>query len=140
MTSVQPLKAKLLPNGEVLLTRKLIEAVGELAKYWSGSITVIMEETLKKTTTREIQKIFKLAQLPFQLEIISFDQITPALLHQHQSSLVLAAPEYRQNHISKVCKIAGAPCIYLSEYSLKTRKQIVNVSTSNPLIRWRRIM
>ncbi|MEG4806795.1 glycosyltransferase [Microcoleus sp. F8-D3] len=139
LTILQPLKAKLLPNGEVLLTRKLIEAVGELAKYWSGSITVMIEET-KQDSDQIDSKIFKLDELPFKLEIICFDQITPALLHQHQSSLVLAAPEYRQNHISKVCQIAGVPCIYVSEYSLKTRKQIVNVSTRNPLIRLRRLI
>lgn len=137
LTILQPLKAKLLPNNEVLLTRKLIEAVAELAKYWSGSITVMLEET-KEANDQMDSKKFKLDELPFKLEVISFDQITPALLHQHQSSLVLAAPEHRQNHISKVCKLAGVPCIYVSEYSLKTRKQIVNVSTSNPLIRlWR---
>ncbi|MEG4341805.1 glycosyltransferase [Microcoleus sp. A003_D6] len=139
LTILQPLKAKLLPNGEVLLTRKLIEAVGELAKYWFGSITVMMEET-KEDNDQIDSKIFKVDELPFQLEIISFAKITPALLHQHQSSLVLAVPEYRQNHISKVCKIAGVPCIYVSEYSLKTRKQIVNVSTSNPLLRLRKII
>lgn len=139
LTILQPLKAKLLPNGEVLLTRKLIEAVGELAKYWSGSITVMIEETQQDSDQID-SKIFKLDELPFKLEIICFDQITPALLHQHQSSLVLAAPEYRQNHISKVCKIAGVPCIYVSEYSLKTRKQIVNVSTRNPLLRLRRLI
>ena len=45
LTILQPLEAKLLPNGEVLLTRKLIEAVEELNNYWDGSITVMMEET-----------------------------------------------------------------------------------------------
>ena len=139
LTILQPLKAKLLPNGEALLTRKLIEAVDELAKYWSGSITVMMEETKEANDQMDAKK-FKLDELPFKLEVISFDEITPALLHQHQSSLVLAVPEHRQNHISKVCQLAGVPCIYVSEYSLKTRKQIVNVSSSNPLIRLRRII
>jgi hypothetical protein len=45
LTILQPLQAKLLPNGQVLLTRKLIEAVVELSRYWDGSITVMMEET-----------------------------------------------------------------------------------------------
>lgn len=136
---LQPLKVKLLPNAEVLLTRKLIEAVVELAKYWSGAITVMMEETQEASDQMDAKK-FKLDELPFKVEIISFDEITPALLHQHQSALVVAVPEYRQNHISKVCQLAGVPCIYVSEYSLKTRKQIVNVSARNPLIRLRRIL
>ena len=136
---LQPLEAKLLPNGKVLLTRKLIEAVEELNKYWDGSITVMMEQT-KVDNGNIDQKVFNLNELPFTLEVISFDQITPALLHKHQSSLVLAVPEYKQNHISKVCQLAGVPCIYVSEYSLKTRKQIVNVSTNNLLVRLRRII
>ncbi len=139
LTILQPLKAKLLPNGKVLLTRKLIEAVEEFNNYWDGSITVMMEETQVDNGNID-QKVFNLNELPFTLEVISFDQITPALLHKHQSSLVLAVPEHRQNHISKVCQLAGVPCIYVSEYSLKTRKQIVNVSTNNPLVRLRRII
>lgn len=139
LTILQPLQAQLLPNNEVLLTRKLIEAVKELAKYWSGSITVMMEETQQANDQLDSKK-YNLDDLPFKLEVISFDRITPALLHQHQSSLVLAVPEYKQNHISTVCQLAGVPCIYVSEYSLKTRKQIVNVSTRNPLIRLRRML
>jgi glycosyltransferase involved in cell wall biosynthesis len=99
----------------------------------------MMEETKEANPQIDLKKL-KLDELPFKLEVISFDQITPALLHQHQSSLVLVAPENRQNHISKVCKLAEVPCIYVSEYSLKTREQIVNVSTSNPLIRLPRII
>ncbi|MEG4281458.1 hypothetical protein QUA62_29035 [Microcoleus sp. MON1_C1] len=53
-------------NGEVLLTRKLIEAVCELAKYWSGSITVMMEET-KEDNDQIDSKKFKLDELPFKL-------------------------------------------------------------------------
>jgi len=136
LTILPPVKANLLPNNEVLLPRKLIEVVVKLAKYWPGSITVVMEQT--KEGDQLDSKVFKLDELPFKLELIPFDQITPALLHQHQSSLVLATLENRQNHISKVCKLAGVPCIYVSEYSLKTRKQIVNVSTSNLLSRLQR--
>jgi colanic acid/amylovoran biosynthesis glycosyltransferase len=139
LTILQPLQAKLLPNNEVLLTRKLIDAVKELAKYWSGSISVMMEETQQANDQLDSKK-YNIDDLPFKLEVISFDRITPELLYRHQSSLVLAVPEYKQNHISEVCQLAGIPCIYVSEYSLKTRKQIVNVSTSNPLIRLRRIL
>jgi colanic acid/amylovoran biosynthesis glycosyltransferase len=99
----------------------------------------MMEETKEANDQMDLKKL-KLDELPFKLEVISLDQITLALLHQHQSSLVLAAQENRQNHISKVGKLAGVPCIYVSEYSLKTRTQIVNVSTSNPPIRLPRII
>jgi colanic acid/amylovoran biosynthesis glycosyltransferase len=139
LTILQPLQAKLLPNGQVLLTRKLIEAVVELSNYWDGSITVMMEETQVDNGNID-QKIFNLHELPFNLEVISFDQITPALLQQHKSSLVLAVLGYRQNQIAKVCRLAGLPCIYVSEYTLKTRQQIATVTTSNLIIRLRKIL
>ena len=139
LTILQPLQAKLLPNGQVLLTRKLIEAVVELSNYWDGSITVMMEETQVDNGNID-QKIFNIHELPFNLEVISFDQITPALLQQHKSSLVLAVLGYRQNQIAKVCNLAGVPCIYVSEYTLKTRQQIATVTTSNPIIRLRKML
>jgi colanic acid/amylovoran biosynthesis glycosyltransferase len=138
LTILQPLSAKLLPNGKVLLTRKLIEAVVELSHYWDGTISVMMEET--QTGNDNIDcKVFNIDELPFKLEVISFDLITPALLSKHNTALVLAVPGYRQNHISKICRLAGVPCIYVSEYTLKTRQQIARVNTNNPIIRLRRI-
>ena len=138
LTILQPLSAKLLPEGQVLLTRKLDEAVVELTKYWDGSITVMMEETQTGNNNLDC-KVFDIDKLPFKLEVISFDLITPALLHKHNTSLVLAVPGYRQNHISNICNLAGVPCIYVSEYTLKTRKQIASVNTKNPIVRLRRM-
>ncbi|TAF05926.1 MAG: glycosyltransferase [Oscillatoriales cyanobacterium] len=139
LTILQPLKAKLLPDGKVLLTRKLIEAIVELNNYWDGSITVMMEESQFENGNID-QKVFKINELPFNLEVISFDLITPALLKKHHSSVVLAVPGYQQNHIAQVCKLAGVPCIYVSEYTLKTRHQIATVTTSNPMMRLRKLL
>lgn len=133
---VQALPVKKLPNQEVLLTRKLEEATTKFGKLWAGKITVMMEET--EEDSREIDpKKFKLSELPFKLEIGSFDKINPAKL-RNRTSLVLATLGYRQNHISKICQAANIPCIYISEYTLKTRKQIVAVEESQPIRRiWR---
>jgi glycosyltransferase involved in cell wall biosynthesis len=136
LTILQPLRAKLLPDGQVLLTRKLIEAVQKFDRLWSGSITLLMEETNQEHDNLDGQ-IFNLNELPFNLQIVDFKKINPAELRT-QTSLVLATLGYRQNHISKICKEAGIPCIYVSEYSLKTRKQIVAVETKNPLRRLRK--
>lgn len=136
LTIVQALPVKKLPNGKVLLTRKLEEATVKFGELWSGPITVIMEET--KAKSRQIDpKEFKLSELPFKLEIASFDKINPDKLCK-ETSLVLATLGYRQNHISQVCKEANIPCIYISEYTLKTRRQIVAVEESQPIRRlWR---
>lgn len=132
LTIVQPLQAKRLPNGQVLLTRKFIEAIEKFQGFWPGSITVLMEETDLETDNLD-KKIFNFNELPFKLELISFKTIT-ADTFRNQTSLVLAMADCQQNHISKVCREAGIPCIYISEYTLKTRKQIVAAENpNNPL-------
>lgn len=136
LTILQTLQAKNLPNGKVLLTRKLLEAVKKFESLWPGTITVMMEETTVETDNIDKQ-IFTRNELPFNLKIVSFDQLTPASF-RNQTSLVLATLGYRQNNISKICQAAGVPCIYVSEYTLKTRKQIIAVNTKNPLLLLRR--
>lgn len=132
LTILQPLQAKRLPNGQVLLTRKFIEAVEKFQGFWPGSITVLMEENAQETDNLD-KKIFNFNELPFKLEIVSFKTIT-ADTFRNQTSLVLAMANCQQNHISKVCREAGIPCIYISEYTLKTRKQIVAAENpNNPL-------
>ena len=137
LTILQSFRAKRLQNGQVLLTRKFMEATEKFQSLWPGSITVLMEETHQETDNLD-KRPFNLNELPFKLELVSFDKITANKL-RNQTSLVLATVEYRQNHISKVCREAGIPCIYVSEYTLKTRQQIAAVENpNNPLRRsWR---
>lgn len=137
LTILQSFRAKRLQNGQVLLTRKFMEATEKFQSLWPGSITVLMEETHQPTDNLD-KRTFNLNELPFKLELVSFDKITADQL-RNQTSLVLATVEYRQNHISKVCREAGIPCIYVSEYTLKTRQQIAAVENqNNPLRRiWR---
>lgn len=137
LTILQTLQAKRLPNNQVLLTRKFIEAIDKLQSLWPGSITVFMEETHQDNDNLD-KKVFNFDELSFKLELLSFDTITADRL-RNQTSLVLATVGYRQNHISKVCREAGVPCIYVSEYTLRTRKQIAAVENPNNLLRrfWR---
>jgi glycosyltransferase involved in cell wall biosynthesis len=83
------------------------------------------------------QLIIDRSELPFKLEIVDFSTIQDARSFD-TNAVVLAGVSYQQNHIGQVCQTANLPCIYLAEYSLKTRKQIVATSTKNPLLRLRR--
>lgn len=131
-------RAKKLPNGEVVIAQKFLDGVLMYGRFWPGSITVLMEENPQGDTNDFRQATVRPAQLPFHLEIVSFDTFNPAKL-PNQTSVVLATiDDYRQNHISKVCQSAGIPCIYVAEFSHKTNKQIIAVTARNPIIRLRR--
>lgn len=136
LTILPNLQAKTLPNGQVLITQKFLDGVLKYDSFWPGSITVLLEENLQEDNNLDKTTVRR-DELPFKLEIVAFDTISLTKL-LNQTSVVLASLEYRQNHISKVCQSAGTPCIYISEYTLRTRKQIVTATTSNPLLRLRR--
>lgn len=138
LTILPSLQANKLPNGQVLITQKFLDGILKYDSLWTGSITVLMEENSQEDNNLD-KTIVRCDELPFKLEIVSFDTLlSPAKFLNHQTSVVLASLEYRQNHISKLCQSVGIPCIYISEYSVRTRKQIVAATTNNPILRLRR--
>ncbi|AFY77361.1 glycosyltransferase [Pleurocapsa sp. PCC 7327] len=131
------LKVELLPDGRVAIEQKFLEGILKYDGLWSGSVTVLMEKNPDRDKNFH-KKIFKRDELPFKLEIISSKEITPQKLLENKISVVLASADYRKNHLSQVCHSANLPCIYITEYSLQTRKQIIAANTNNPLLRLRR--
>jgi glycosyltransferase involved in cell wall biosynthesis len=78
------------------------------------------------------------AQLPFKVQAFSYDD--PGLGQLLAGCrMVLGSVSHRQNHLSALCRSMGVPCAYISEYSLKTRCQIILAETRNPVLRLRRI-
>ncbi len=125
------------PNGTIILTQKFIDGMVEYLKYWDGSAVAIMEPTDKPSWNLDEVAVDP-ARLPFQVEVISYDD--PGLGEVLAGRTVaLASLSHRQSHISRLCRSIGVPCVYVSEYTFKTRCQIVRIETSNPLLRWRRI-
>lgn len=139
LTILAPLGAKTLPNGQVLISQKFLDGVFKYDSLWPGSTTLLINENNQWDGTGDFRQAkVSRNELPFQLEKVSFDTINPANLLNQASVVVASIDDYRQSHISKVCQSASIPCIYISEFSLRTRKQIIAVNTSNPLLRLRR--
>lgn len=133
---IPTLKVKKVSNHQVILSQKFIDGVLEYQKYWSGSIVVFIEEdnTLNNDLSNTLININK---MPFKIEVCDLDFIQK---HQdlYNNSLFLISAGFRQNRISKICKLHNISCIYITEYSLKTRIQIINATTQNPILRLRR--
>jgi colanic acid/amylovoran biosynthesis glycosyltransferase len=125
-----------LPDGCISITQKTLDGVLQYGRFWSDPITLMMEKSNIHDNNIGQLKLNR-KELPFKLEIADFSQIQNG--HSFDpNAVVLASVSFKQNHISRVCRTANLPCIYLAEYSLKTRKQIVAADTNNPLLRLRR--
>jgi Glycosyltransferase len=130
------LKVKKVSNHQIIITQKFIDGVIEYQKYWSGSIVVFVEEDDALNNNLD-NILINLNELPFKIEIINLESLRnrPEL---HENSIFLISTGFRQNQISKICKQHNIPCIYITEYSLNTRIQIINATTKNPILRLRR--
>lgn len=127
------LRATISEQGDIFLTEKFLDGVAIYKNLWLGQVTVMMEGTQEKYVSKSEKIVmFNPKEATFNLEIVSYADLTASKL-QAQPSIVLASVNSRLNRISRLCSKAKIPCVYVSEYSLKTRKQIISLDTKNPL-------
>jgi glycosyltransferase involved in cell wall biosynthesis len=123
-------------DGQITITRKFLDGVAEMARHWDGAVEVIVPPIGVATDNldsvridpRELGVIVKV--VPFEAE-----RLMPELAG---AGIVLATVYYQLNDAAEWCRQLGVPCVYVSEYTLKTRLQILGAEVSNPLIRARR--
>lgn len=125
-------------NSQVLVVRKFFDEMNKFSSLWPGKMRLLIEQDPTKKELLETVTVNP-DELPYELQIVSYKNLKPAVLLK-KTSIVYSAVGAKHNKISQYCKSAGVPCIYISEYSFKARKQIVNISTKNPILRWRRIL
>ena len=123
-------------SGRAVLTTKFLDGITKYLEYWDGPITIFAEQSFEPTSNLDEVEIDPL-KLPFQLVLTSFaDPQLAQFLEGHQ--LVLGAVHFHQNHIGTLCRKIGVPCVYIAEYSVRTRYQVVRANMRNPLIALRR--
>jgi glycosyltransferase involved in cell wall biosynthesis len=134
---VPSLRARRLPDGRIVLTRKFIEGVNEFQRFWDGPVEVYMEcsddqyDNLDELPSRP-------EDFPFRVHVLSLPQIARMIAGDRDAVVLLSLDDFRQSGLGKVCRENGVACAYISEYSLATRKRIVDIGTTNPVKRLRR--
>lgn len=131
LTLLPGLSACVRDDKQIVLTRKFVEGVSLYAKLWPGPVKVVMHPEEKLTSDLD-HVAYKPGEHPFTVELCRFD--SPALADKLVgSALVLGGHDYRAPNLVDWCERLGIPCVYISEYSLRTRLQIVRLSAPNVL-------
>jgi glycosyltransferase involved in cell wall biosynthesis len=130
------LKVKKLSHDSIVLTQKFIDGIREYQKYWPGNLIVLIEEDPNLSNNLD-NVAFNIQDLPFSIDVVDFDRIQQHTAFQ-EATIVLASEGFRQNKVSKICNQFHIPCIYVTENSFKTRIQIINAITQNPVLRLRK--
>jgi colanic acid/amylovoran biosynthesis glycosyltransferase len=131
------LRANVRSDGSVRITRKFLDGMDRYASLWPGRVTAILHPESSPQSGNLDDVLVEGAALNFDLRVLPFDgaELLDVL---RQADVVQGGPDYLLNHVPAFCKEAGVAYVFVSEYTLKTRNQIVRANTSNPIRRARR--
>ena len=120
---MSPLKGVSRPNHKILLTRKFFDGMALYRDLWKGPVIHVCEPGEEASDNLDNMEV-ELEAGPFRTICEEFsDENLGRLLTP--GSLVLASVGQRFNSLSRLCRKAGIPVVYVTEYSLRTRLQIV---------------
>ncbi|MFN3493458.1 MAG: glycosyltransferase [Hydrogenophaga sp.] len=127
----------LAPDRRVRMTEKFISGVTMTAARWPGPVAVLAPEDPFDASGNLDDVWVDPAELPFEVMVDSFDG-ERARAAISGAAVVLGGADHRLNHLPQLCRSLGIPYVFLTEYSLKTRWQIIDAERLNPLVAWRR--
>ncbi len=131
-------------NGKFVLAGRQISGMVAHGRHWNGPLTCVCEPAPEARLQEDVDRLLggdnlevDQADLPFDLVVADFesDEARQAL---SSMTAAVAGIGYRATHLSRWGQELGVPVVYGSEYSLRTRLQIVHAETSNPIKRLRR--
>lgn len=122
---------------QIRLTGKFISGMQAYVDLWDGPVTVLIEPEEGEHSGNLDDVWVRPDELPFETVVARFDSDT-ARQTMGNAGVVLGGPDQRLNQAATVCARAGVPYVMVTEYTLKTRLQIVDAD--NPVFwrRWRR--
>ncbi|WP_417498667.1 glycosyltransferase [Methylophaga sp.] len=116
-------------NGNIYLDRKFYDGLMLYKKLWRGSLVVFMRKSSVNTPKFGMVKYDRNEQF----KIVNIEQRMVDEIDIGKVDVVLAsADDFKNLHISKLCKKLSVPCVYYLEYILETRLQINQLSSKTP--------
>jgi len=127
------------PTGEVKVTQKFLTGIAEYARNWNGPLSVISTGTNHPNDKLD-QIHVPHKDLPFILHHspTSFEDALASV--PAGPAVLLGSLDARQASLAPFGRTLGIPVVYVTEYSLQTRRQIIRAECRNPLRRWRRLL
>ena len=128
---VSPLKGLKLPSGSIMLTQKFVDGMKLYREFWNGPILHMCEPARAISDSLDnIEVPIKTPEFDTLCFPLSVDYLKSVL---PKRSIVLASVGEQFNSISAVCREINIPCVYVTEYNLRTRYQIVSEYQRNAI-------
>lgn len=127
-------------DGTVVITKKFHDGVLRNLEEWDGPIRVLMERSSGETANLDNIPVSP-AALPYELRILeTFRDDRAVATHLQGASVVLGTIGWEQSKLSRLCNDLEVASLYCTEYTLKTRLQIVRADHENQVQRTRKFV
>jgi colanic acid/amylovoran biosynthesis glycosyltransferase len=124
-------------DGQITITRKFLDGVAVFARLWDGPVEVILPPIVTATDNLDSVRVDP-RDFGVSVKVVPFEDNFGMMRELSGAGIVLASVYYKLNNAAVWCAKMRVPCVYVSEYTLQTRLQILDTEASNPLIRARR--
>ena len=122
---------------QIRLTGKFVSGMQAYSDRWDGPVIVLIEPDYNDHSGNLDDVWVRFDELPFQVVVARFDSEI-AKQTMVNAGIVMGGPDHRMNHAAATCGDAGVPFVMVTEYTLKTRLQIVDADNLVFWRRWRR--
>lgn len=123
--------------GQIRLTGKFVSGMRAYVDDWDGPVTLLIEPDPNASSVNLDDVWVAVDELPFQVVVANFDS-QQARQTMVEAAVVMGGTDHRMNHAAATCAKAGVPFVMVTEYTLKTRLQIVDADDVVFWRRWRR--
>jgi colanic acid/amylovoran biosynthesis glycosyltransferase len=124
-------------HGGLVLTRKFLNGMAQYAAHWPGPVTTLVAPAPAPVFLMDPVEVMPDERLGYAVELRPADEAA-LLARLSRAAVVLAFLSPAEAPLAAACRRIGVPLVYISEYSPRTERQIVDAQTDNPLLRWRR--
>ncbi len=127
-------RATIAQSGNLIISRRSLEGMKEYAKHWPGNLTELVKVTNGAVNYLDPIEV-RQDEIGFSVEVNpdSKEQLARRI---SKAALVLTSVD-NSPAIAPLCRSVGVPVIYVAEYTLRTKFQIVDSVVKNPLRRWK---
>lgn len=139
LTIVPSLPVRVLADGKFVITAKFLEGLLQYCADWQGPITVLMRSAQAASGNLDDVAV-RPAELPFRIAVVEPEMLATKVIASEPALVLASLDDFRQVRLSQICRRVGIPCVYVAEYSLRTRNQIIAATVANPLWRSRKYL